>query len=72
MSLLRDTATKMLIGDARQRIRAVLTLATWFAMGAFVTSVAEHYIDFTVWGEQVAAVVGGSAAVVIALAVKSV
>lgn len=62
----------MLEGDKRQRNRALFALAMWFAMGAFVGSVLDHYIDIAMTSEHVAALVGGGVASAVALVIKSV
>ena len=72
MSLVQETARKMVRGDTRQRTQALYTLAMWFVMGAFVASVAEHYFDAAAVTEQMAALVGGSVSAGLALVIKSV
>jgi hypothetical protein len=62
----------MLRGTAQQRVKAVFTLCSWFAMGAFVASTLEYHLDFKEWTEKSAAVWGGSVAALTALLIKSV
>jgi hypothetical protein len=71
-----DTMNTVVRGTARQRIVAAVTVASWFAMGAFVTSVVTYYIDPYVSANLTAhsnttAVVGGVCASIIAC-IKSV
>jgi hypothetical protein len=64
--------TKMLYGTRREKITSVWTVATWFCMGAFAASTIEYHMDLLALSEQGAALVGGTAASVLALVVKAV
>ena len=61
----------MLYGARRESISSLWTLATWFYMGAFAASTIEYHMDVSALSEQGAALVGGTAASVLALALDT-
>ena len=72
MYLKHHPVTKMLYGTRRERYASLWTLATWFCMGAFAASTIEYHMDLLALSEQGAALVGGTAASILALVVKAV
>jgi hypothetical protein len=62
----------MIYGPNQQRLKAVISLMSWFAMGAFIASTLEYHFDLKFLTEQTAAVWGGATATVAALLIKSV
>jgi hypothetical protein len=63
---------KMFNGTRREKISSVLTLATWFCVGAFAASTIEHHMDLAALTDQTAALIGGTTASVLAVVAKAV
>lgn len=66
-SVWRDVAS----GNRAQRIRAISTLVSWFAMGAFVFSTLDHHFPIVAISDHVVALVGGVTATIAAFCIKT-
>ena len=59
-------------GDARKRVQIITTLVSWFAMGAYILSVIDHHFPIASISDGSVALLGGVAATIAALCIKSV
>jgi hypothetical protein len=62
----------MIQGPAKQRVVAILTLVTWFSMGAYIMLALDHHLGFIPWSEAATALVGGGVASLVAICIKAV
>jgi len=62
MRFLEEMGTALIKGPSSERMQAAITLASWFAMGAFISSVLAYYAPLltpTDTSQTIASVAGG-------------
>lgn len=71
MNFAVSMAMDIIKGPPNKRALALLGLACWFAMGAYVASTVAHYIDLQGASHSFAVVTGGTFAAVAAAYLKT-